>query len=315
MISRDMNIKTDYKFASLDDIKSDLISSIDYSKSTKKKMASFLIETENNKDIFIDTSEIVRKINFYIDFIDNCIDILQKIVNEFRYQVLLEHADALEAIYSLGKQYYDGLYKSKYGFQECFRWLKSESDQGIRIVSTLDALSARFVYDTMIEIGRLPDRLKILAQQKSLQNLNEQKLRKENHLDNDHDNIKNNENIIESIDKLIKKIRPEIDIFYELLKEYAKAKGWNALSLQYEHALEVFKNNEDKLNLITLEDIHKNMFGSEKPYREIKGGIIRCIVLKKYPEAKAHTSEIQLSVQALYNRSNKLKNPNFLSLF
>jgi hypothetical protein len=123
----------------------------------------------------------------------------------------------------------------------------------------------------------------------------------------DVDRDSSKQNISELVKILLKKIRPEIDQYYEWLKLHVRKKGRTALHICYQDALEVFKSVETKFEMVNKEDIHEKLFGSDKPYRDIKGGIMRNIVLRTYPEAKSHTSDINLSAQALYNLSNDLK--------
>ncbi len=132
-----------------------------------------------------------------------------------------------------------------------------------------------------------------------------------NNLESIQQKIRNDEikehNLEKTVKSLIQSIRPEVDNFYELLKLHVNKRKLKTLDINYEHALEIFESNKDKFKNINSEDIHKKHFGSEKPYREIKGGIMRNILIRKYPQAKAHTNRINLSAQALYSLSNDLK--------
>jgi hypothetical protein len=115
------------------------------------------------------------------------------------------------------------------------------------------------------------------------------------------------EDVEDKINSFLKKIRPEIDMFYESLKLHARHDGRGTLDISYDDACEVFEKKKAIFEIIEFEDIHKSFFGvSEKPYREIKGGVMRNLIIKTYPEAKSHTSKIKLSAQALYARSNSL---------
>jgi hypothetical protein len=115
------------------------------------------------------------------------------------------------------------------------------------------------------------------------------------------------EDIEAKINFLLEKIRPEIDNFYELMKLHALNDERRVLNISYKDACEVIEKNKDTFKKIKFDDISASFFGSEKPFREIKGGLMRNIILRTYPEAKAHTSNIKLSAQDLYKRSNSLK--------
>lgn len=109
------------------------------------------------------------------------------------------------------------------------------------------------------------------------------------------------------LDKLIKEVTPELDLFYVEVKAVAKNAGRNTQDLRYDDGTKAFENKKEPLKVLESDDIKKDFFGSDKPSRDIKGGLIRKIVLRKIPELISNHEGIKIDAQALYQRMNNLK--------
>ena len=117
----------------------------------------------------------------------------------------------------------------------------------------------------------------------------------------------NNISLEKQLYKLIEKLTPEIDQFYETVKTIAKKDNRNAQDLRYEDGIEAFEQKKDVSEILESDDIQKSFFGGEKPARDIKGGILRKIVIRKNPKLIKNGEGIIIDSQTLYSRMLKIR--------
>jgi isopentenyl phosphate kinase len=103
------------------------------------------------------------------------------------------------------------------------------------------------------------------------------------------------------------------------MKEVAKEDGRQVLNLKYEDGIEAFNRKKEVFKRLKINDIKKEHYGSEKPTRDIKGGILRRVVLREMPDLRSNKEKIKIDAQALHKRliniqKNSLKNSPFIVL-
>jgi hypothetical protein len=128
-----------------------------------------------------------------------------------------------------------------------------------------------------------------------------------------------NETLEQQLDNLIQEVGKEIDLLYNKMKEVAKEDGRQVLNLKYEDGIEAFNRKKEVFKRLKINDIKKEHYGSEKPTRDIKGGILRRVVLREMPDLRSNKEKIKIDAQALHKRliniqKNSLKNSPFIVL-
>ena len=109
------------------------------------------------------------------------------------------------------------------------------------------------------------------------------------------------------LDHLIKKVTPEINILYEEIKRIAKKDRRNTQDLRYQDGKSAFENLKNKFQEIEFNDLDPDHFGTTKPFRDIKGGLLRKVVIRTIPKLIGNRKDIKIDGQALYKRMTDLK--------
>ena len=129
----------------------------------------------------------------------------------------------------------------------------------------------------------------------------------ENIPESEPNSLQTKDSLEDRLNRLIIKVTPEIELLYEEIKAVAKEAERKALDLRYEDGKKAFQRKEAILKFIKLEHIEKDIFGSEKPYRDIKGRILKKITKDEIPELIKNKKGIKIDTQALQKRMNDLK--------
>lgn len=111
----------------------------------------------------------------------------------------------------------------------------------------------------------------------------------------------------ERLNALINKVAPEINRLYEEIKSIAKADGRDTQALTYNDGIEAFKQTKDSFKILKQEHMKDQIFGTEKPYRDVKGQILKEIVKDQIPELIGNKEGIKMNAQELHNRMKRLE--------
>ncbi len=118
---------------------------------------------------------------------------------------------------------------------------------------------------------------------------------------------KTNETLEQKLNNLIQEVGLEIDLLYDEMKKVAKDNDRQVLCLEYKDGIEAFNRKHEITKRIKSNDIKKEHFGGEKPARDIKGGILKRVVLREMPNLSSDRENIKIDAQALYKRMTTIK--------
>ena len=134
----------------------------------------------------------------------------------------------------------------------------------------------------------------------------------ENKPESELNSLQTEDSLEDRLNSLIIKVTPEIELLYKEIKAVAKENNRGTLELEYKDGETAFQLKEAILKFIKKEHIEKHTFRNSKPYRSIKGTILKNITEDKIPELIKNKKNIKIDSQALYKKMKQLKSKNRL---
>jgi len=112
--------------------------------------------------------------------------------------------------------------------------------------------------------------------------------------------------LINSLHNCFTAIEPELELFYNNLKSIMRKHG-GMLHTSTNHAKNAFEKSSGKFDLLTLEDINGDFYGTGQYTRDIKGGIIVAILQRQFSEIFLQSKNNQ-NRQKIYDKYKQMRN-------